>query len=365
MRAADVQGRASPSRGGMSSIASVLGVRLHGPGDVRVEPVEVPELVPGTVRVRVAWSGICGTDLHAYRSGGTGLDLPAVLGHEVAGRVEATSDPDRWPEGTRVAVDPAFACGMCLQCREERTNLCQRIRICGFDAPGGLAELVRVPTGNLLPLPDSLQLRTAASVEPVGCAVHAVRRAALQQGVGAVVIGAGAIGLGVASVALALGADPVVVAEPVEARRRMAERTGASVVDAGETVERVREAFGGGAPVVVEASGSKSGLRLALACAARGSRVVVVGIHAGKFWLDANWAFGAELSLLWSLGALRSDLERAVDLLAAGSVLPHVWTEAVALVDVGPGLFDRMATGAVARPLVRFDDHLKPAGDLG
>ncbi len=344
----------------MSTRELVSAVRLHGPGDVRVDNIEGPQLVEGTALVRVSWSGICGTDVHVFRTAAMAPSSPIVLGHEIAGRVAATCDDDRWPVGTRVVVDPALACRRCPRCRKGRTNLCERIGIIGFDEPGGLAGIVRVPVQNLLRLPEGLDLRVGACVEPLGCAVHAVRRAHLDDGESVVVVGAGGIGLGVLSAVVAAGTTRVIAVDPVEARRRSALAAGAWLaIDTGTRVapHEIREATGGGAAVAFEASGTEEGFRLALECAEAGGRIVIVGVQGKPLDVDAGVAFAKELSLTWSLGALRQDLEEAVALLSTRTVRPDLWTTEVEVSQVDKGLFERMAAGAVARPLVRFDSR--------
>lgn len=355
-------------RGGDTPPRSMRAIRLHGRRDVRVDTVDTPTAGPGQALVRVAASGICGSDLRAIEQGpGRGLRGPIVLGHEFAGIVEVSSDVRQWPPGARVVIDPVIACGTCRDCGAGRTNHCERMRICGFDHPGGLAEYAAVPLASLIRVPERVPLRDAALIEPLSCALHAVRRARDVESRTVVVVGGGMMGLGTAAVALALGAGPVVVCEPSPIRRKAAGAHGATaVVDpaAPGAVEAVHEIVGPtGAEIVVEASGRQAGLRFAVACAGRCASLVVVAAHAGTVQIDAGTAFSKELSLAWSLGALRHDFSCVVDMLQQGVVGPGTWTEQRPLSAISGVLFDELASGTSLKAVIRFGgDEEHPSG---
>src|SRR5437762_4202393 len=152
---------------------------------------------PGEVRIQVAYTGICGTDLH-IRHGAMDhrVTKPAVIGHEMAGRVaEVGTDVPDWAPGDAVTVMPLEWCGKCPACRAGNQHICHKLNFVGIDSPGSLQGSWTVPARLLVRLPPDLPLRHAALVEPTAVAVHDVRRSGLVSGEKALVVGGGPIGL--------------------------------------------------------------------------------------------------------------------------------------------------------------------------
>lgn len=255
---------------------------LFGPRDLRFVEREPDVLRPDEVRVEVACTGICGTDLHVY-SGmafGTASSEPRPFGHEFAGRViEVGSAVSTVRLGERVTAIPNTPCGTCRLCRSGRAPVCQnRVTLRG----GAWAQSIVVPAQNVFSLPDRVSDRLGALTEPLACGVRAVDRSGLQSGDRVCVIGGGPIGLFVAVVAKASGASDVIVSEPSAYRRHLARKLGIDqVIDPGDV--QVRQAVlartdGIGADVVFEAVGSPQTIEQAISIAAPGATVVVVGV---------------------------------------------------------------------------------------
>jgi (R,R)-butanediol dehydrogenase/meso-butanediol dehydrogenase/diacetyl reductase len=245
------------------------------------------------VVVAVAACGICGSDLHEYLHGPvyipraphplTGVMPPVALGHEFSGRVaEVGPGVQGLAVGDRVTVNPCLLCGECAWCRRGQANYCARLGSIGLSRDGGLAPLVAVPAYACHVLPPDMGDVEGASVEPLAVAVHAYRRARLFRGERVALIGAGPIGLLLLQVLKAQGAGLVVVVEPREERRRLAEALGAdSAVDPGADdpvraitrlagEERVAAAF--------ECVGSPAAFTTAFRAAGKGGRIVLVGL---------------------------------------------------------------------------------------
>lgn len=334
---------------------SMLAVQLHGRGDIRLDTVARPIHGQTSALVQVAWTSICGTDLHAYASGPH--HAPIILGHEFAGTVVETPDHDNYPIGTRVVVDPAYSCLGCEYCLSGRTSYCERMRICGFDSPGGLAEYAEVPLSNLLLLPPEIDLRTACLIEPLSCAHHAVKRAKIHEDAPVLIMGAGSLGLGIASLLKSSGIRRIVVCEPDPLRRHAALKASINVaIDPSDAeISRSLRAYLGriGAAVAFETSGQASALRLAFSSVMKGGQVVIVALYKQNWNIDSNELFGKELSLIWSLGALRSDFKAVMEMLAAGILSTPSWTQQTELTDVSSSLFEQLSTGQVLKPLIR------------
>jgi L-iditol 2-dehydrogenase len=270
----------------------MIAVRLHGPRDLRVEQVPPPGAPgPGEVLLRVAVTGICGSDLHSYldaRIGDTAVVSPLVLGHEFSAVVEAAGDRARdglhepLEPGTRVAVDPAQPCGRCESCERGDPNLCWRLHFCGNYPDGGsLCEWMHMPARSCFPVPEAIDDTQAALLEPLGVAIHAVDLARIRVGDSVALVGAGPIGLMILQMARLSGAAPIFVSDKFPWRLRLAERWGAVPIccDEEDAVRRVaRETGGRGVDVAIEAAWADDSIGQAVEVARLGGRVVLVGI---------------------------------------------------------------------------------------
>ncbi len=197
---------------------------------------ERPQPVPqaGEVVVKVAFCGICGSDVHATEASASQVGPGTVLGHEFSGEVVVSADP-AWQPGDRVVAVPLWPCDACRPagaCRDGLGILCPRNRIVGLapEVPGGYAEYVRIGASQLLAVPEDIALDAAALAEPLAVGAHAVRLAGQLLGRRVLVIGAGPIGLATAAFAARAGARDVVVSEIDSRRRERAGRLGATAL---------------------------------------------------------------------------------------------------------------------------------------
>lgn len=291
-----------------------------------VNPVDIDPTAPGTgqVQIRVAYAGLCGTDLHIFHGDmDARVAHPLVFGHEMSGVITAVgSDVEGWMPGDRVTVMPLDWDGTCPACLAGNEHICQNLDFIGIDSPGALQELWNVPAATLVRLPEELTLRAGALVEPVAVAVHDVRRSELAAGDTAVVIGGGPIGVLIASVARNAGAD-VVVIEPDAGRRATIDGLGFRTLDplATDQAAWVQEWTGGaGADVVFEVSGAAAAVRGMTALAKVRGTIVVVAIHPQPREVDLQRVFWRELRLLGARVYQRRDFETAVELLTAGAI---------------------------------------------
>ena len=332
---------------------------LHYLGAGRLELADVEDRAPGPgeVTVAVAYTGICGTDLHVVHGAmADRLTLPAVLGHEASGRVAAVgAGVTAWRPGDAVTVVPLRPCGTCPACLRGYGHVCQRLDFVGIDSPGALQERWTVPAALLVALPPGLPLRDAALVEPTAVAVHDVRRSGLHAGESALVVGGGPVGLLVAWVARTTGAR-VVVAEPDAARREQARTDGFEVLDpaAGPVPEAVHAwTAGAGADVAFEVSGAAAGLDDAVASLAVRGRLTLVGIHPQPRPVDLFRVFWRELTVVGARVYERPDVERAVALVASGTVPAGRLVTHVEPLATAPAAFERLAAGGQLKVLVR------------
>ncbi|MGH8450992.1 2,3-butanediol dehydrogenase [Pseudomonas sp.] len=289
-------------------------LRWHAARDLRLSDLELPGPGTGEVELRVAYCGICGSDLHEYQDGPhsipqaephplSGCRAPLTLGHEFCGVVSALgAGVVDLKVGDRVAVEPEYRCGECRYCREGRYNLCESMGFIGLMGDGGFAERARVPAYMLHRLPETVSLRQAAVLEPAAVALHALHRSSLAPGQRCVVFGLGPIGLLLVMLARLRGVDDITVVDLSPERLALAEEFGATqVLDArdGDTAARLRE--GGAMDCAFEAAGSQASLNAALASLRKGGELVLVSLM-GEVRLDAFDLVNRELRLLGSVG---------------------------------------------------------------
>ena len=274
-------------------------VRLHGIGDLRVEEVPSPP-GPGVgqVRLRVLAAGICGSDLHNFKTGQWIARLPVTPGHEFAAEVlEVGAGVSALKAGDRVVADSRAPCGRCFQCRAGGPNLCLSLGYVGEVCDGGFAEEVVLPAGGVLPVDAGVAAEVAALAEPLAVALHAIRRLGAPTGEPILVAAAGPVG-GLVCLALDhFGCAPVLFAERQTTRRALvAEVTNAMPV---ELDPDSMAAALGGRPLrfAVEATGSAAVLDGLLGIVAGGARIAMVGIFHGKSEVNTNAIVEREIEL--------------------------------------------------------------------
>jgi L-iditol 2-dehydrogenase len=264
-----------------TSAARVKAVRFVEPGRLSLDDVPVRDPAPTEVRIRPLAVGICGTDARIVE--GAYYARPGViLGHEVAGEVEATgSAVTNVREGDLVTVEPHMYCGFCRYCRMGNEHLCPQKQAFGVHLDGGMAERLIVPGRLAYVLPPGTDPTIGCLTEPLACAVHGLDRLAPLSGLPVLVIGAGPAGLMLSSLARLAGLH-VVVIEP-DARRRAAavEMADALTIDPSSPDwqnEALRTTGGEGFDYVIEAAGSAAGLETAIALSARHARILIYGV---------------------------------------------------------------------------------------
>jgi L-idonate 5-dehydrogenase len=268
---------------------TMLGAVLHGAKDLRVESCSVPDPGSGQVLIRVRRAGICGSDLHYFTHGYCAAFVPTrpfILGHELVGEVAvAAADVEGPAVGARVVVNPARACGACHYCKSGRGNLCLRTVMLGSASTkpptdGAFADYVAVRADQCHMVAPEMDDSLAAMMEPLAVALHAVKRPGPVSGRSVLVLGGGPIGVLTALTARAYGAAPVVLSDPVAARRKNALAMGldAALDPASSELEKqVRELTSEGFEVVFEASGARPALRQAFDLVRPGATIVQIG----------------------------------------------------------------------------------------
>jgi 2-desacetyl-2-hydroxyethyl bacteriochlorophyllide A dehydrogenase len=326
-----------------------LAIDYHGGGYFKPRTYEAAEPAPGEVRIAVAFTGICGTDLKiAHGAMDHRVTSPWPIGHEMSGTIEAlASDVTGWKSGDKVTVMPLDWCGQCPACTRGHTHVCQNLDFVGIDSPGSLQQRWSVPAKLLVRVPDRLSLEHAALAEPTAVAVHDTRRGGVESADQVVVIGGGPIGLLIALVANHLGAD-VLLSEVSSFRRSLASGLGLRTVDpVSEDLPTIVAEWsnGKGADVSFEVSGSNAGvLALTEVLAVRG-RGIVVAIHTEPTPVDLMAAFWKELDIKGARVYQRADFEEAVGLLADGVIPAESLITEVVPLSAADQAITRLASG--------------------
>lgn len=296
---------------------------LTAPGQLSLENMPRPACPPGGALLRVEACGLCASDLKMWRWGHKELELPRILGHEVAGVVEE-SDSDQVAIGTLVQVAPGMPCGSCPACQRGAHNRCPQVKVLGFSLDGGLAEFMAVPAqgvagGAVIPLLDGLEPAAATLAEPLACALNAWQQAGLTAGEAVAIIGAGPVGRLAAWSAKALGARKVVLLDQDPARLRELGFPGVAASDEG-ALKAARDVLSGGADVLLLACPDPRALSWGLELFNPGGRLVMFSGLKEPAYLDLNQVHYRELSIIGAYGCTAAQNRRALDLLASGAV---------------------------------------------
>lgn len=302
-------------------------LRFHGPGALSLENIAEPQPGPGEALLEVLACGVCGSDLHFLDGTARTAYVPITPGHEIAGRI-AQPGTSAIPAGTLVVAAVGAHCGACRRCIEGRFNLCERMSALGIHRDGGLADRVVVPKSSLIPVPQGVPARDAATAVDAGAtAYHAVTRtAAVTPGETVLVIGVGGLGSYAVQVARRAGAAAVIAADSNRDALERARGLGADeVVEVGEGVSvgrTVKLLTDGGVDVALEFVGRASTVDAAVKALRPGGRAVAAGVGTEPLQTvpPVLWS-NNEYQLRGSYGSLPGDVEVVLSGLADGSLI--------------------------------------------
>jgi 2-desacetyl-2-hydroxyethyl bacteriochlorophyllide A dehydrogenase len=333
-----------------------------GQETITMGPCKTAAPGPDEVKVRVAYCGICGTDMHIFHGKmDKRVDMPQVIGHEMAGTVaEIGANVTGLVPGQKVTVMPLDWCGDCPACRDGNTHICQNLKFLGIDTPGAFQEFWTVPARVVLPLPDSLDLKKAALIEPLAVALHDVRLGGVQEGDFVVVLGGGPIGTLVALAAKAKGAE-VLVSEINDFRLTMLDGMGFKTANPlqSDVVETVKSLTGGrGADVVFEVTAHPAGIETAVKLPKTRGQIVVVGIFSEPPKVNLFDFFWKELKLRGARVYEKQDYEAAIETVATGDLpLDQLISAVHPLGDLATGIRQLAKGGDVMKVLIQCSEE--------
>ncbi len=299
----------------------------------------------GEVRIKVAYCGICGTDVHIYHGMmDQRVNIPQTIGHEMSGIIDAIGEGvTGFEEGDKITVRP-------LDNREEEPSdkgfghIAKKLKFMGIDSPGALQQYWNVPAFTLHKLNETTDLKLAALVEPLAVACHDVRMGKTKAGETALVLGGGPIGLLIAMVAKSKDAN-VVISEVNDIRIKMAEEMGFEVVNPTQTdlVQYIAKKTNGRlADVVFEVAGVQPSLDIMTEVAGIRGRIVMVAIHGQPKSVDLFKFFWKELELTGARVYEKEDYEESINLITKNELPFEALITAVEPLDNIQQLFEQI-----------------------
>ena len=192
---------------------------MTAPGVIEFNEVPVPEVMPGQVLVKIQKIGICGSDIHVYHGKHPFTKYPITQGHEVSGEIaQIGQGVEGFSVGQKVTIQPQVVCGKCYPCRHGKYNLCEELKVMGFQTTGVASHYFAVDAQKVTTPPEDMRFDEGAMIEPLAVAVHAIRQAGDVTGLKIAVLGAGPIGILVAQAAKGMGAQSVMVTDISDVR---------------------------------------------------------------------------------------------------------------------------------------------------
>ncbi len=298
---------------------------MTAPGEIEFREIAVPQPGPGQVLVKVIRIGICGSDIHVYHGKHPFTSYPVTQGHEVSGEVAALGDGvENLSVGQKVTIEPQVFCGECYPCRHGKYNLCESLKVMGFQTTGAASTYFVLSADKVTVLPDRISFDEGAMIEPLAVAVHANRQCGVSDGHNIAVIGAGPIGILVAQTAQAFGAATVMITDISDFRLAKARACGighAYNTEKTDFNDALLNAFGPDkADVIFDCAGQDITISQAIAHARKGSKIILVAVFEDKASVDLAVLNDHEIDLNTSMMYRHEDYVDAIRLVEDGKV---------------------------------------------
>jgi L-iditol 2-dehydrogenase len=304
---------------------------MTAPGVIEFNEVPIPEITEEQVLVKIQKIGVCGSDIHVYYGKHPFTKYPITQGHEVSGEIVSIgsgvtggSNGEPLSVGQKITIQPQVVCGHCHPCRHGKYNLCEELKVMGFQTTGVASHYFAVDAKKVTPLPEEMSFDEGAMIEPLAVAVHAVRRVGDVTGMDIAVLGAGPIGILVAQVAKGMGARRVLITDISDVRLAKAKECGVDYC-----VNTLHENFGDAlvaafgpdkADVIYDCAGNDTTMGQAIQYARKGSTIILVAVFAGMAKVDLAVLNDHELDLNTTMMYRNEDYTEAIRLVNAGKV---------------------------------------------
>lgn len=294
---------------------------MTAPGKIEFIDVPTPEPGENQVLVKIMRIGVCGSDIHVYHGKHPFTKYPVTQGHEVSGQIAALGAKVAGLRvGQKVTIEPQVVCGKCYPCRHGKYNLCEELKVMGFQTTGTASEYFAVDASKITPLSENMTYDEGAMIEPLAVTVHAAKRFAELKGANVAILGCGPIGILLAQTCKALGAKRVMITDISDMRLALAKKCG---VD--HAVNTLHADFGkemlacfgpDKADVIYDCAGNDITMGQAISCARKGSKIVLVAVYAGMAHVDLAVLNDKELDLDTSMMYRHEDYVDAIRLVS-------------------------------------------------
>lgn len=299
---------------------------MTAPGEIEFREIPVPQPQEGQVLIKIKKIGVCGSDIHVYHGKHPFTTYPVTQGHEVSGEIADLGEgAAKFKIGQKVTIEPQVVCGKCYPCRHGQYNLCEALKVMGFQTTGTASEYFAVDETKVTLLPESMSFDEGAMIEPLAVAVHAVKRSGDINGKKIVVLGAGPIGNLVAQAAKGMGAESVMITDVSDFRLELAKRCGVdfAVNTSAENFGfAMTEAFGSDkADIIYDCAGNDITMGQAIKYARKGSTIILVAVYAGIAKVDLAVLNDHELDLNTTMMYRHEDYVDAIKLVENKKIL--------------------------------------------
>ncbi|MBQ9273809.1 MAG: alcohol dehydrogenase catalytic domain-containing protein [Succinivibrio sp.] len=298
---------------------------MTAPKTITMREVPVPQPGPDQVLVKIKKIGVCGSDIHVYHGTHPYTSYPVTQGHEVSGQIVAVGEYVKdLKEGQRVTIEPQVFCGRCYPCLHGKYNLCEKLKVMGFQTTGTASEYFAVDASKVTLLPEGMTYSEGAMMEPLAVTVHAAKRFPDLKGAKAVVLGCGPIGILLVQSLKALGAAQVLATDISDGRLELAKSLGADFVVNTKNEDYAKalvEAFGPDkADVVYECAGTDITMEQAIQNARKGSTIILVAVFGKRANVDLAKLNDSELDLNTSMMYRHEDFVDAIRFVNEGKI---------------------------------------------
>jgi len=295
------------------------------PGQIVFENVAIPNIKDNEVLIKVMRIGICGSDIHVYHGKHPYTSYPVIQGHEFSGKVVKTGKKvKKIKEGDKVVVQPQVVCGECYSCKHGRYNICDNLKVMGFQTEGCAKEYFKIEEAKVLKIPENMSYDEGALVEPLAVACHALRRSEIElKDKNIIILGAGTIGNLVAQTAKAKGVAKVMITDLSKFRLNLAKECGIDIaldVSKYDLKEEIVREFGIKADLILECVGSQATINDAINNARKGSDIIVVGVYPKEIRVNMGFVQDRELRLIGTLMYKEEDYLDAINLIANNKI---------------------------------------------
>ena len=298
---------------------------MTAPKEITFQNIPIPEPSKNQVLLRIRRIGICGSDIHVYHGMHPFTSYPVTQGHEVSGEiVKLGEDVKDFHIGQKVTVEPQVYCGKCYPCTHGKYNLCEHLKVMGFQTTGTASEYFAVEASKVTSLPDNMSFDDGEMIEPLAVTIHAAKRFPDLKGAKVAILGSGPIGILLSQSVKALGAEKVLITDISDYRLELAKKVGVDYALNSKTRDlgdMMIEAFGPDkADVIYDCAGNDVTMGQAIKYARKGSTIILVAVFSKMANIDLAVLNDHELDLNTSMMYTHVDYVDAIRLVSEGKI---------------------------------------------